>query len=109
MHCETGWTRNHNNGSIQLEEHTIMPLRRVLFRFSCLIVGLALACPASFAQTERHSGGEINLVVPDLSHATFFSSINGRTLLSAGLVVTALGLLFALVIYNRLQKMEVHP
>jgi K(+)-stimulated pyrophosphate-energized sodium pump len=91
-----------------LEEHTIMPLRRVLFLFSCLIVWLALACPTSFAQSE-HSGGEINLTVPDLSHATFFGAINGRTLLSSGLVVTALGLIFALVIYSRLQKMEVHP
>src|SRR5262245_58208953 len=92
-----------------------MPLRRVLFLFSCLIVWLALACPTSFAQTaqaaqtEQHSGGEINLVVPELSHATFFGAINGRTLLSSGLVVTALGLLFGLIIYNRLQKMEVHP
>jgi len=94
-----------------------MPLRRVLFLFSCLIVCLTLACPALFAQAvaqpaaqpEQHSGGEINLVVPDLGSATFFGSINGRTLLSGGLVVTALGLLFALIIYNRLQKMEVHP
>ena len=67
-----------------------MPLRRVLFLFSCLIVCLALACPTLFAQAvpqpEQHSGGEINLVVPDLSSATFFDSINGRTLLSSGLV-----------------------
>ena len=52
--------------------------------------------------------GEANLVLPDLSQATFLGGINGTTLLMGGLVVSALGLLFGLVIYQRLKNMPVH-
>ena len=52
--------------------------------------------------------GEANLVLPDLNQATFLGGINGTTLLMGGLVVSALGLLFGLVIYQRLKNMPVH-
>src|SRR5215208_5580978 len=58
-------------------------------------------------QAAQHAGGEANLVVPDLSTATFFG-FNGRALLMFGLVVCALGLAFGLVIYNQLKNMAVH-
>src|SRR3954467_3787706 len=58
-------------------------------------------------QAAQHGGGEANLVVPDLSTATFMG-FNGRTLLMFGLVVCALGLAFGLVIYNQLKNMAVH-
>jgi K(+)-stimulated pyrophosphate-energized sodium pump len=58
---------------------------------------------------ESSAGGEANLVLPDLSQATFFGgAIDGRTLLLYGLAVAALGLLFGLIIYNQLKNLPVH-
>jgi K(+)-stimulated pyrophosphate-energized sodium pump len=54
-----------------------------------------------------HSGGEANLVMPDLSQVSFLG-IDGHTLLMVGLLVCALGLLFGLVIYTQLKNMPVH-
>jgi K(+)-stimulated pyrophosphate-energized sodium pump len=73
-----------------------------------LLVFLAAAGPLPvFAQPEHH-GGEANLILPDLNQALFLGGIGGRTLLMAGLVVCALGLLFGLMIYTRLKNMPVH-
>src|SRR4051812_2637922 len=58
-------------------------------------------------QGVRHTGGEANLVIPDLSSVKFLG-IEGHTLLLSGIVVCVLGLLFALVIYSRLKRMAVH-
>src|SRR6266850_3751687 len=55
-----------------------------------------------------HTGGEINLVLPDLSQAIFFGAITGSALLKSGLVVAALGLVFGLVIYHKLRNLPVH-
>ena len=49
------------------------------------------------------AGGEANLVIPDLRTVQFLG-IPGHTLLMAGLVVCALGLLFGLVIYGQLKR-----
>ena len=54
-----------------------------------------------------HTGGEANLVMPDLSQVSFLG-VDGRTLLMVGLLVCALGLLFGLVIYTQLKNMPVH-
>jgi len=76
-------------------------LRRVFFLLTAAVaVALAFDVPA-FA-------GEAELVLPDLSQASFFGNIDGRSLLKLGLVVAALGLVFALVIYRRLRGMAVH-
>jgi len=79
-----------------------MPLlRRVFFLFTVVVAAaLALEAPAFASEAE--------LKLPDLSQATFFGSIDGRTLLMFGLVICALGFVFALVIYQRLRKMPVH-
>ena len=61
-----------------------------------------------FAQAERKGGGEANLVLPDLNSATFLGGIGGRDLLMAGLIVSALGFVFGLVIFMRLKNMAVH-
>jgi len=53
-------------------------------------------------------GGEANLILPDLSQVTFLGGIDGHTLLYSGLVVSALGLLFGLVIYGQLKNLVVH-
>lgn len=70
-----------------------------------LAVGLLAAAPA-LAQ-EHRPGGEANLVLPDLNSAQFLG-VGGHTLLLAGLVVCALGLLFGLSIYQQLKRMPVH-
>ncbi|MQA28929.1 MAG: sodium-translocating pyrophosphatase [Luteitalea sp.] len=60
------------------------------------------------AQTVVHTGGEANLVVPDLSTVDF-NGINGRTLLMSGLLVCGLGLLFGLMTFTHLKNLPVHP
>jgi K(+)-stimulated pyrophosphate-energized sodium pump len=62
---------------------------------------------AEQAPAPRHGGGEANLVLPDLGSVDF-QGINGRTLLLGGLFVSLLGLVFGLVIYQRLKNMPVH-
>src|SRR3954467_12784220 len=67
-----------------------------------------LAPVTSFAQDSRE-GGEARLLLPDLAQATFFGgAINGRALVSLGLLIVALGLLFGLVIYRQLKSLPVH-
>ena len=51
---------------------------------------------------------EIELEVPDLGQATFLGGIPGDTLLTGGLLICGLGLVFGLIIYKRLQNMPVH-
>jgi len=67
-----------------------------------------LAPLCTYAQSAEE-GGEAHLPLPDLSQATFFGgAIDGRTLVSLGLIVVALGLLFGLVIYRELKRLPVH-
>jgi len=64
----------------------------------------------ALAQTRaQQASGEANLVVPDLSQATFFGGlVNGRELLLYSFVFVALGLLFGIVIYSQLKNLPVH-
>src|SRR3989454_57332 len=55
-----------------------------------------------------HTGGEINLILPDLGEATFLGGISGSSLLMWCLGVAALGLVFGLMIYHKLRNMPVH-
>src|SRR6266446_8177053 len=55
-----------------------------------------------------HTGGEINLILPDLGQATFLGGISGSSLLMWGLGVARLGLNIGLMIYHRLRNMPVH-
>jgi K(+)-stimulated pyrophosphate-energized sodium pump len=54
-----------------------------------------------------HAGGELSLVLPDLTTVDF-RGINGRTLLMGGLAICALGLLFGLLTYTQLKNLPVH-
>jgi K(+)-stimulated pyrophosphate-energized sodium pump len=67
---------------------------------------VSLAALPAFAQ--GHEGGEATLVLPDLGSVNFLGSTPGSTLLSGGLVVCLLGLVFGLVIYRQLKNMPVH-
>ncbi len=69
----------------------------------------ALLAPLSTYAQSAEEGGEAHLPLPDLRQATFFGgAIDGRTLVSLGLIVVALGLLFGMVIYRQLKNLPVH-
>jgi len=67
------------------------------------------AAPAAQAAAPEggRRGGEANLVLPDLNQVPV-GGYQGRSLLMIGLVVSALGILFGLVILNQLKNLPVH-
>ena len=76
---------------------------RRLFRFVLSICAASVLFAANsvsaFAQNRpTETGGEANLIIPDLTQATFFGgAINGHNLLLYSLVIVALGLVFGIV------------
>jgi K(+)-stimulated pyrophosphate-energized sodium pump len=62
---------------------------------------------ASQSASREAGGGEANLVLPDLATVDIHG-VNSRTLLMAGLVVCALGLLFGLLTFTQLRNLPVH-
>ncbi|MBI3826230.1 MAG: sodium-translocating pyrophosphatase [Candidatus Rokubacteria bacterium] len=76
------------------------------------LAATALAPPARAADAPapaggpRH-GGEASLIIPDLGSVHVVGT-SGRTLLSWGLLVCVLGLVFGLVIYAQLKNLPVH-
>ncbi len=73
-----------------------------------LLTLLTLAVLAAPLMAQEQAGGEANLKLPDLDSASFLGGIGGRTLLMGGLAVSALGLVFGLMIFFRLKNMAVH-
>src|ERR1700735_832626 len=73
-----------------------------------LLTLLTLAILAAPLMAQEQAGGEANLKLPDLDQATFLGGIGGRTLLMGGLAISALGLVFGLMIFVRLKNMPVH-
>src|SRR6202451_4912022 len=69
---------------------------------------LPAALMAQVQPAQEQAGGEANLKLPDLDQATFLGGIGARTLLMGGLAVSALGLVFGLMIFVRLKNMPVH-
>ena len=72
---------------------------------TALFATLFVSNATAFAQD--HVGGEANIVLPDFTSVQMLG-VDGRTLLMSGLGVAALGLGFALLIYQQLQAMPVH-
>src|SRR4029434_7283519 len=73
-----------------------------------LTVSALVAAPSATAAHAQHAGGgEASLKVPDLGSVAV-GGMNGRSLLLAGLVVCALGLLFGVVIFKQLRGLPVH-
>jgi K(+)-stimulated pyrophosphate-energized sodium pump len=70
-----------------------------------VMLATAILAPVPALASE---GGEANLQLPDLGTVNFFGGTNGRTLLMVGLVVSALGLGFGLMMYTSLKNMPVH-
>jgi K(+)-stimulated pyrophosphate-energized sodium pump len=62
---------------------------------------------AEAAQAEHRPGGEANLVLPDLGQVDV-GGYSSESLLMVGLVVSALGALFGLLILNNLKNLPVH-
>jgi len=104
----------------------IVTVQRLAGRVSALMLGVVLcgalvavpraAAAAQVSQLETaqqparpaaHEGGEASLVLPDLSIVTF-GGTSGRTLLTGGLLVCALGLLFGLLTFTQLKNLPVH-
>jgi K(+)-stimulated pyrophosphate-energized sodium pump len=80
---------------------------RSLLRVFITILSLAALASPLLAQ---EAGGEANLKLPRLDDPsiTFLGSMTGSSLLMGGLLVSALGLIFGLIIFMRLKNMPVH-
>jgi K(+)-stimulated pyrophosphate-energized sodium pump len=68
-----------------------------------LAMGVGLAPPA-----HATSGGEANLILPDLNSVSFLGGIPGGRLLTGGIVVCLLGLAFGLLMSRHLKNLPVH-
>src|SRR5450756_1628446 len=81
-------------------------IRSVLRVLMTVVALVALGAPLM----AQEAGGEANLKLPplDLHGVTFLGGISGRNRLMGGLVVSALGLIFGLIIFTRLRNMAVH-
>jgi K(+)-stimulated pyrophosphate-energized sodium pump len=55
----------------------------------------------------RHAGGEASLVLPDFTQSSFLG-MSGQSLLTLGLLVCLIGLVFGLWIYQQLKNLPVH-
>ena len=77
-------------------------------RTDSAIAAAATGTAQGVSVPQHETGGEANLVIPDLSQVSFLGGIHGRSLLMGGLVVCALGLLFGLVMYSQLKRLPVH-
>jgi K(+)-stimulated pyrophosphate-energized sodium pump len=69
-----------------------------------VLTAVLLACPDA---VHAAAGGEANLKIPDLGQA-HVAGVSGRALLTAGLGVCVLGLVFGLVIFSQLKNLPVH-
>jgi K(+)-stimulated pyrophosphate-energized sodium pump len=87
--------------------------RRTLLGLLALVVMFTLCAPLALAQeaaeTGHKPGGEANLILPDLAKVSFLNgAVNGHNLLLGGIAISALGMLFGLMIYTQLKNMPVH-
>jgi K(+)-stimulated pyrophosphate-energized sodium pump len=79
----------------------IASIPRAFYLFILALITLATPMMAQ-------EGGEANLKLPDLGSVSFLGGISGNSFLVAGMVVSALGLLFGLVMFMRLRNLPVH-
>src|SRR5919109_5656110 len=85
---------------------------KLLAALLVLVLPALVAAPAVLAQAPAapapHGGGEASLKIPDLGQV-HVGGIGGRTLLTLGLGVCVLGLVFGLVVFTQLKNLPVHP
>ncbi len=82
------------------------PAARGLLKAGMALAVLPLTAIAAWAQTPE-AAGEASLKLPDLSQVTFFG-IDGHKLLLFGILFCVFGLVFGLIIYQRLKNLPVH-
>jgi len=85
-------------------------LRR-LSLFAPLVVAfvvLLMAPVHGLAQEPPSGGGEQSLVLPNFNQDIIVAGMTGQTLLSFGLIICVLGLLFGFVTYRQLRDLPVH-
>ena len=75
---------------------------RQLIPLLAVAAGVLCFPAAAFAKSEA------DIILPDLSSQKFFWGINGHALLTLGLGLAALGVVFGLVIYRQLKRLPVH-
>src|SRR2546425_1850838 len=80
--------------------------RKVFVTLLVAAFAVLAVVPAAFAQAQ-HGGGEASLKIPDLGQV-HVGGVGGRTLLTLGLGVCVLGLVFGLVIFGQLKNLPVH-
>jgi K(+)-stimulated pyrophosphate-energized sodium pump len=89
----------------------VSPRARWLIVVLAVLALMALTASAALAQAPaagtHPGGGEANLKIPDLAQVSI-GGVNSRTLLTLGLGVCILGLIFGLVIYGQLRRLPVH-
>ncbi|WP_375756174.1 sodium-translocating pyrophosphatase [Corallococcus exercitus] len=85
---------------------TVSRLDRLKQRVTRTAAG-ALGLLALFRATPA-SASEADLKLPDFRSVTFFAGLDGRQLLMSGIAVCVLGLIFGVLQYASLRKMEVH-
>ncbi len=71
------------------------------------IGGIALACFAIIAAAASAHASEAELILPNLASVSFHG-IPGSTLLTYGIGVCLLGMVFGLVVYSQVKKLPVH-
>ena len=90
--------------------HRSRRLRRGLAAALAVGVSTLAGCSSEGgAATSGSHGGEVNLVLPDLSIVQVAGGFSGRALLTIGIVVCLFGLGFGYLAYAELRKLAVHP
>jgi len=82
------------------------PAARRLLKTGAVLAALPLSAIVAWAQAPEASG-EASLKLPDLSQVTFFG-VDGHKLLLFGILFCVFGLVFGLMIYQRLKNLPVH-
>jgi K(+)-stimulated pyrophosphate-energized sodium pump len=91
----------------------LTPARALACKLSKFGIAAAIAsllsAASAFAQASEEAGGEAGLKLPDLTQVQFLNgSVDGHKLLLFGILFCVFGLIFGLVIYNRLKNLPVH-
>ena len=82
------------------------PAARRPLKTGAVLAALPLSAIVAWAQAPEASG-EASLKLPDLSQVTFFG-VDGHKLLLFGILFCVFGLVFGLMIYQRLKNLPVH-
>jgi K(+)-stimulated pyrophosphate-energized sodium pump len=88
--------------------------RPLTFAVRALLVTLLAWCATGAVRAqspEGHAGGEAGLMVPNLSDTSivsFFGGMSGHNLLTMGLLVCVLGMIFGLMVFSQLKNAPVH-